>query len=84
MNAPLNQEEFKDIFMHQDSMYKLVNNMAILNAVKAPHYPFDYDKNALVIAKGINDSGYVLSFYKDEFRSVKTFKTVVHKWMYNS
>lgn len=81
MNAPLNQEEFKNIFMHQNSMYKLVNDMAILGAVKPSHYPLVYDKLALVVAKGFNDSGYMLSFYKDEFRSVKTFKTMVHKWM---
>ena len=83
MNAPLNQEEFKDTFMHQDSMYKLVNDMAILNAIKPAHYPLVYDKKALVVAPCI-DGSYQLKFYKEEFRSVKTFKTLVEKWMYNS
>lgn len=83
MNAPLNQEEFKDIFMHQDSMYKLVNNMAILNAVKPAHYPLVYDKVALTVSPTV-DGNYMLTFYKDVFRSVKTFKTVVYQWMYNS
>lgn len=83
MNAPLNQEEFKDIFTQQDSMYKLVNNMAILNAVKSAHYPLVYDKIALTVAACL-DKSFQLTFYKDEFRSVKTFKTVVHKWMCNS
>lgn len=83
MNAPLNQEEFKDIFTHQDSMYKLVNNMAILNAVKPAHYPLVYDKVALTVSPTV-DGNYMLTFYKDVFRSVKTFKTVVYQWMYNS
>lgn len=83
MNAPLNQEEFKDAFLHQDSMYKLVNNMVILGAVKPAMYPITYDKLALCVAHCI-DSSYQLTFYKDEFRSIKTFKTVVHKWMCNS
>ena len=83
MNAPLNQEEFKDVFMHQDSMYKLVNDMAILGAIKPAHYPLVYDKRALVVTKGFGDE-YILSFYKDEFRSVKTFKTMVYKWIRSS
>ena len=83
MNAPLNQEEFKDTFMHQDSMYKLVNDMAILGAIKPAHYPLVYDKKALVVAPCAEGS-YMLTFYKEEFRSVKTFKTLVEKWMYNS
>lgn len=80
MNAPLNQEEFKDIFMHQNSMYKLVNDMAILGAVRPMYYPLIYDKIAL-IASPTADGSYMLTFYKDEFRSVKTFKSMVHKWM---
>lgn len=83
MNAPLNQEEFKNTFMHQDSMYKLVNNMVILGAVKPAMYPITYDKLTLCVTPCI-DGSYQLKFYKDEFRSVKTFKTVVKKWMYNS
>jgi hypothetical protein len=83
MNAPLNQEEFKDIFMHQDSMYKFVNNMAILNAVKPAHYPLVYDKVTLTVCPTVNHN-FMLTFYKDEFRSVKTFKTLVEQWMYNS
>jgi hypothetical protein len=83
MNAPLNQEEFKDTFLHQDSMYKLINNMAILGAVRSAHYPFTYDKLALCVAHCI-DGSYQLVLYKDEFRSVKTFKTLVERWMYNS
>jgi hypothetical protein len=79
MNAPLNQEEFKDAFMHQDSMYKLVNNMAILGAVRPALYPLVYDKLALTVSPTIYGN-YQLIFYKDEFRSVKTFKTVVEKW----
>lgn len=80
MNAPLNQEEFKDAFLHQDSMYKLVNNMAILGAVRPALYPLVYDKLALTVSFTVN-SNYQLVLYKDEFRSVKTFKTVVEKWM---
>lgn len=80
MNAPLNQEEFKDAFMHQDSMYKLVNNMAILGAVKPSYYPLIYDKLALTVNPTVNGD-YMLTFYKDVFRSVKTFKTVVYQWM---
>ena len=83
MNAPLNQEEFKDTFMHQDSMYKLVNDMVILGAIKSAHYPLVYDKRALVVAHCIEGS-YMLTFYKDGFRSVKTFKTLVEKWIHNS
>lgn len=83
MNAPLNQEEFKDAFLHQDSMYKLVNNMAILGAVRPAFYPLVYDKLALTVSLTINGN-YQLVLYKDEFRSVKTFKTLVEKWMYNS
>jgi hypothetical protein len=80
MNAPLNQEEFKDAFLHQDSMYKLVNNMAILGAVRLAHYPLVYDKLALTVSHTINGH-FMLTFYKDEFRSVKTFKTLVERWM---
>lgn len=83
MNAPLNQKEFESAFMHQDSMYKLVNNMAILGTVKPSYYPLVYDKLALCIAPCV-DGSYRLKFYKDEFRSVKTFRTLVEKWMYNS
>ena len=82
MNAPLNQEEFKDMFMHQDSMYKLVNDMAILGAVKPAHYPLVYDKLALTVSPDVNGN-YMLTFYKDEFRSVKTFKTMVYQWTYS-
>lgn len=80
MNAPLNQEEFKDAFLHQDSMYKLVNNMAVLGAVKPAHYPLIYDKLALIVNPTVNGD-YMLTLYKDVFRSVKTFKTVVYQWM---
>lgn len=83
MNAPLNQEEFKDIFMHQDSMYKLINNMAILGVVKPAHYPLVYDKLALTVNPTVNGD-YILTFYKDEFRSVKTFKTMVYQWIRSS
>jgi len=83
MNAPLNQEEFKDAFMHQDSMYKFVNNMAVLRAVKSARYPITYDKLALCIAPYM-DGSYKLKFYKDEFRSVKIFRTEVEKWILNS
>ena len=83
MNAPLNQEEFKDVFMHQDSMYKLVNDMAILKALKPNQYPLVYDKTALCISPCIGGS-YQLKLYKDTFRSVKTFRTLVEKWIYNS
>lgn len=80
MNAPLNQEEFKDAFLHQDSMYKLVNNMAVLGAVKPAHYPLIYDKLALTVSLTVYGN-YQLVLYKDEFRSVKAFKTLVEKWM---
>lgn len=83
MNAPLNQEEFKDAFLHQDSMYKFVNNMAVLRAVKSAYYPLIYDKIALCIAP-CADGSYRLKFYKEEFRSVKTFRTEVEKWILNS
>ena len=83
MNAPLNQEEFRNAFLHQDSMYKLVNDMAILAAVKPSHYPLVYDKLALVVGSA-PDGSYMLTFYKDVFRSVKTFKTMVSKWTHNS
>lgn len=80
MNAPLNQKEFESAFMHQDSMYKLVNDMIILGAVKPALYPLVYDKVTLCVAACI-DGSYQLKFYKDTFRSVKTFKTLVEKWM---
>lgn len=83
MNAPLNQKEFESAFMHQDSMYKLVNDMVILGAVKPALYPLVYDKITLCVAPCI-DGSYQLKFYKDTFRSVKTFRTLVEKWMYNS
>lgn len=83
MNAPLNQKEFESAFMHQDSMYKLVNDMAILNAIKPMYYPLVYDKVALIVASCL-DKSYQLKFYKDDIRSVKTFRTLVEKWMYNS
>ena len=80
MNAPLNQEEFEDTFMHQDSMYKLVTNMTILDAVKSCYYPLIYDKLALCVAP-CTDGSYRLKFYKDDMRSIKTFRTMVYKWM---
>ena len=83
MNAPLNQKEFESAFIHQDSMYKLVNDMAVLGAVKPAYYPLVYDKITLCVAPCIEGS-YMLTFYKDEFRSIKTFKTLVEKWTYNS
>ena len=83
MNAPLNQEEFKNVFMHQDSMYKLVNDMAILKALKPHQYPLVYDKIVLCISPCI-DGSYQLKLYKDTFRSVKTFRTLVEKWILNS
>ena len=80
MNAPLNQEEFKDTFMHQNSMYKFVNNMTILGAIKPAYYPLVYDKLTLTVSPTVNGD-FMLTFYKDIFRSVKTFKTVVYQWM---
>ena len=80
MNAPLNQKEFESAFIHQDSMYKLVNDMAVLGAVKPAHYPLVYDKITLCVAPCMEGS-YMLTFYKDEFRSIKTFKTLVEKWI---
>ena len=83
MNAPLNQEKFKNAFLHIDSIYKLVNDIAILGAVKPANYPLVYDKLALTVSLTVYGN-YQLTFYKDEFRSVKTFKTLVEKWTYNS
>ena len=80
MNAPLNQKEFESAFIHQDSMYKLVNDMAVLGAVKPSYYPLTYDKVALCVATCV-DGSYQLKFYKDVFRSVKTFRTLVEKWI---
>ena len=80
MNAPLNQKEFESAFIHQDSMYKLVNDMAVLGAVKPAYYPLVYDKLALCTATCI-DGSYMMKLYKDDIRSVKTFKTVVEKWI---
>ena len=83
MNAPLNQKEFENIFRHQDSMYKLVNDMAILGAIKPMYYPLVYDKVTLIVATCL-DKSYQMKFYKDDLRSVKTFRTLVEKWMCNS
>lgn len=83
MNAPLNQKEFESAFMHQDSMYKLVNDTVILGAVKPAHYPLVYDKVTLAVNPTVNGD-YMLTFYKEVFRSIKTFKTVVYQWMCTS
>lgn len=80
MNAPLNQDEFKDIFEHQDSMYKLINELAILNAVKSAQYPLVHNRITLSVSKYFSDD-YKLILYIDGFRSIKTFRTVVSKWM---
>ena len=81
MNAPLNQEEFKNAFLHIDSIYKLVNDIAILGAVRPAHYPLVFD-NKLTLAVNYRICGdYILTLYKDDFRSVKTFRTMVERWI---
>lgn len=83
MNAPLNQEEFALAFKDIEHMYKLFNYLSEQHAIITSHFPLSFDKYALYASKDVNEN-FMLSLYKDDIRSVKTFKTLVNKWMYTS
>jgi ABC-type transporter Mla maintaining outer membrane lipid asymmetry ATPase subunit MlaF len=83
MNAPLNQEEFALAFKDIERMYKLFNYLSERHAVITSRFPLSFDKYALYASKDVNEN-FMLALYKEDFRNVKTFKTLVNKWMYTS